>query len=51
MSHLTLWEQKGLTYRDYADRQARVLERAYALARSGVSVSEAVARAIEEADA
>lgn len=50
MSRLTLWEQRGLTYREYAEWQGRVIQRAYEFAKSGVPVREAVTRAIEEVD-
>ena len=50
MSHLTPWEQRGLTYRDYVEWQGRVIRRAYEIAKSGVPVREAVTLAIEEVD-
>lgn len=50
MSHLTLWDQKSLSYREYAEWQGRVIQRAYDLAKSGVPVREAVTRAIKEVD-
>jgi hypothetical protein len=50
MSHLPVWEREGLTWVAYWQRAKAELDRAYLLAKSGLTTHEAARRVIAERD-